>query len=133
MANPWWALAEDNGQFTYFQATTAQAQARSKLTITYGGEQALYGPYTTKADAQAAVASGQDKPQQTGNPNPPVSNPLDFLGNIANAFGDLTQANTWVRLAKIVVGGALVIAGVIHLSGAGNAVKDVAGKIPIIP
>jgi hypothetical protein len=47
---------------------------------------------------------------------PNVSNPLDFLSNIADFFSRLTQANTWLRLAEFVLGGALILVGVAHMA-----------------
>lgn len=127
-ANPWWVLQESTGQAAYFQATPAAAAARAKLAITYGGERALYGPYATKADAQAAVASGAAKPQ---NPSPPPSVPgVPGLTQIGQFFSDLGQRNTWLRVAKVVGGIALIIIGVAHLVHAGNIITTAAKAVP---
>lgn len=59
---------------------------------------------------------------------PVVANPLDWLSNIADFFDRLSQANTWIRIAEFVLGGALVLVGVAHMAK-GTPVGDAAGKI----
>lgn len=136
-AEQWWALSEVNtsnpaktGPWTYFQATAAQAQARAKLTITYGGEQALYGPYATEADAKTAVASGQDKPQQTGSPNPPsLPNPLSGLAAIGDFFGRLTEGNTWIRIGEALLGIVLIAVGLARVTHAVPVATSIARTV----
>jgi len=50
------------------------------------------------------------------------------VGSAVGSFlGDLTSRNLWLRVAKIIVGLGLILAGVIHLSGAGKDVAVAAG------
>lgn len=51
---------------------------------------------------------------------------------LASFLSDLTTAATWVRVAKVVVGGVLVIIGLSHMTGASNAVATAARKVPVI-
>ena len=62
----------------------------------------------------------------------PGSGVLTGLAAIGDFFQRLTQGNTWVRLAKIVVGGALVLIGLAHMTGADNAAFNAARKVPVI-
>jgi hypothetical protein len=125
-AEQWWALSEVTGQWAYFQATAAQAQARAKMAITYGGEQALYGPYASEAAAKAAVASGAAQPQQTGSPNvigtggnkTSLPNPLTGLAAIGDFFGRLTQGNTWIRIGEGLLGLVLIAVGIARITHA---------------
>lgn len=52
---------------------------------------------------------------------------------VTGFLGALSSANTWIRVAKVVVGGVLIMVGAAHLIGADKAVKEVARKVPVIP
>ena len=52
--------------------------------------------------------------------------------SVASFLGDLTNANTWIRLGKILVGGVLIIVAVSKMTGASNVVTEVAGKVPVL-
>lgn len=49
------------------------------------------------------------------------------LAAIGNFFGDLSQANTWIRVAKVLIGGTLLIVGLAKLTGVDKQVA-VLGK-----
>jgi hypothetical protein len=53
------------------------------------------------------------------------------INAIGDFFNRLTDKNTWIRFAKIVVGGALLIIGLAHMTGADNAVASAARKVPL--
>lgn len=57
-----------------------------------------------------------------------VSNPLDWLSNIADFFSRLSQANTWIRIAEFGLGGALILVGVAHMAK-GTQVGQTAAKV----
>lgn len=86
--------------------------------------------FSSQPSAQSYISSEQN-PYTSGTGG--IANPLGFLGNIANAFGDLTQANTWLRAAKIIVGGVLLVVGVARLTGTTDEVKKVAGAAASVP
>jgi hypothetical protein len=44
---------------------------------------------------------------------------------IASFVGSLSNSGTWIRVAKVVIGGVLVIVGLAKLSGAGKVIEDV--------
>lgn len=92
------------------------------------------GPFATEAEAQAA----QNPQQQSANPaNDAVNaaeNATGALGipaSIGNFFGALGQSNTWIRVAKVLIGGVLLIVGLVHITGASNAVANAARKVPL--
>jgi hypothetical protein len=89
------------------------------------------------ADYNAAVKEGA----QPGGPNNiltpggaagAVGSTVPGLSDIGAFFSTLAQAATWTRVAKVVVGGALLIIGISHLTGADNAVANAARKVPVI-
>lgn len=73
-----------------------------------------------KAGGQAALNAGSKAVAAVGNP-------LDWLSNIGQFFSALTQANTWIRITKVLVGGVLVVAGLIKLTGTDRKVYGLAG------
>ena len=91
------------------------------------------GPFATEAQAKTA----QNPQQQSVNPvNDAVnaaqnSNAIPGLSQIGSFFGALTSANTWIRVAKVIVGGVLLIVGLVHITGADNAVASIARKVPV--
>jgi len=50
---------------------------------------------------------------------------------VTDFLGKLSSPNTWIRVAKILVGGALLIIGLAHATGADNTVASVARKVPL--
>jgi len=102
------------------------------------------GPFPTKAKAEAA-AKGTGSPGIPGTGTGPgtststvnssngitphLPNPLAAIGDFITT---LETASTWERVAKVVLGAALILVGMAKLTGAGGALKSVAGKVPVI-
>ena len=76
-------------------------------TAALGGQQAL------NAGSQAATAA------------------VSAIPGVSGFFGALTQSATWIRVAKVIVGGVLLIVGLVHITGADNAVASIARKVPL--
>lgn len=147
-AAPWWVLVHTSygtaPQYAYFQGTQAEAEARAHSVIEVSSQRNLYGPYSTKADAQAAVKKGLTAPTPGGGgvlPPPPgidtppsggASNPASGLAAIGDFITTLETAATWERVAKVVLGAALILVGMAKLTGATGAIKSAAGKVPVI-
>lgn len=111
----------------------------------YGNWQVVMGPFPTEAAAKAAhppaglsavltaaglaaqVAAQSALGSEPNLPGPTVSNPLDWLSNIGQFFSALTQPNLWLRVAKVLLGGTLVIAGLIKLTGTDKKAYGVVG------
>jgi hypothetical protein len=135
----WWVIAytQEAGPITYqyFQGTKAQAQAQANQAVKQLGGTNLSGPYPTKAAAQAAVKNNKvNKGTSEGqNPNPATTTGISIPGisQIGDFFGALADANTWIRVAKVVFGGVLLIIGIAHITGASGAIADVARKVPL--
>jgi len=113
--------------------------ARGYQDTGYGGQDLVkwQGPFATEAQAQTA----QNPQQQSVNPvnnavnaaenSSTVGNALSIPASIGNFFAALGEANTWIRVAKVIIGGTLVIVGLVHISGVDNAVANAARKIPL--
>lgn len=70
------------------------------------------GPYATEAEGKSAQLPQQQSPNPVTDAKNALlnsnANPLDALGDIANFFDTLTQANTWKRVG-LVAGGLIVV------------------------
>ena len=154
MANAWWeviyTVITGGGRSAYVsgsgikvvQAATAAAAGTAVQAEVQGAKiTTVNGPYATQALAAAqqskdtaAQAAGTEAPTGgTGTSNNPKSN-LDIsdpLAAIAGFFSALGNANTWIRVAKVVVGGVLLIVGLVHITGVDNAAASVARKVPL--
>lgn len=101
------------------------------------------GPYPTQA--AALKAAGQDPHTTSGLPgvNKPApatgqagsSNGVtpSILPNLEGFFGALSSLNLWVRVAKIVIGGTLLIVGAAKLTGADQAVSVLGNAVAKAP
>lgn len=69
----------------------------------------------------------------TGTPLPSIPNPLDALKSIGDFFGRLTEASTWIRIGKVLVGGALLLIGLAHITGADNQIANAARNVKVLP
>jgi hypothetical protein len=84
----------------------------------------LVGAQVPEAAAAAAGNVANQFPKA-----PSVANPLDWLSNIGRFFSALGSANLWLRVAKVAVGGVMLVAGLMKLSHADQAAYGVAGKL----
>ena len=50
---------------------------------------------------------------------------------LSSFLSALTASATWVRVAKVIVGGGLVLIGVAHMTGASDAVSTAARRVPL--
>lgn len=104
------------------------------------------GPYPTEAAAR--TIAGLDKNTTSGlpgtNPKPAVTkstvnssngnlpNPLSGIDalykSVETFINDLSSANLWIRVAKVTIGGTLLIVGLAKLTGADQKIGGVAAK-----
>jgi hypothetical protein len=91
------------------------------------------GPYATQAAAKTAA----NPQQQSANPVNDAANAaensssLAIPASIGNFFAALGEVNTWIRAGKVVIGGLLLIIGLVHITGADNAIATAARKVPL--
>ena len=128
MAFPEWfvgppVVGASTDAYQVVEATTAAEAA----TFTKDGYQ---GPYPTLAAAQAQATTRQAAANSTVF-NPKLPNPLTGVNAIGAFFNDLGNSNTWIRVAKVVIGGLLLVIGIVHITGISGAAADVARKVPL--
>ena len=87
------------------------------------------GPYATQAAAQQAANQQTANATSTEFSLPGPS--LPGLPQIGDFFASLGKANTWIRVAKVLIGGVLLVVGLVHITGADNAVASAARKVPL--
>lgn len=80
--------------------------------------------------AQAGAAGAANAIEQSGNAAA-ATNFAPWATGLGDFLAALTSANTWIRVAKVVVGGVLLIVGLVHITGADNAVATAARKVPL--
>jgi len=109
----------------------------AKVTVSGKSGYLRAGPFTTLAAANAYLKVGA---KTTPSPIPGVgitpsggvtSNAIPGLSQIGDFFGALTSSNTWIRVAKVLVGGILLIMGLVHMTGTESAVKKLPVPIPV--
>jgi hypothetical protein len=90
------------------------------------------GPFATQAEAKAAANPQQQSPNPVNDATNAVENAnIPGLTQIGGFFGALSDSNTWIRVAKVVIGGMLVIVGLSDITGSDHAVAQAARKIPL--
>lgn len=92
----------------------------------------INGPYATQAAAQQALATGVAGPgtstatsSGTDTQGPNVSG----LTAIGQFFTHLGEANTWVRVAEVLVGLILITTGFARITGTQNFISAAAGAV----
>ena len=91
----------------------------------------IHGPYPTQKAANAALpaiakanpAPGELSQLYDAATSQPQSN--NSAAGLATLIGELTSSGTWIRVAKVIIGGVLVIVGLAKLTGAGKVIEDV--------
>jgi hypothetical protein len=104
------------GDVTISQLTSAQQVLNA--------ETANLVIYPTQSDAQAAADA------QNGKSNPSQGSTWEEA--LKSFLGDLTSQNAWIRAAKIIGGGAILLIGVAKLSGAGGIAAKVVKAAPLL-
>jgi len=128
---------------TVFQWTNAKARPTVATANITGLVAIVGGPYPTQAAATAAAQKDKNTTTGGGGTHPGVSvstvnssnghlpSALSGLAAIGDFFARLGDPNTWIRVAKVIAGGTLLIVGLAHMSGADNAIATVARKAPL--
>jgi hypothetical protein len=107
------------GDYTTLEATTA---AEKQTDIDNG-----YDVWFSSAAAASSYISSESS-SLNGNISSVVSTPLQEAESI---WGTLTSANLWIRIAKVLAGGVMLLVGLAHITGADNAAASLARKVPL--
>lgn len=111
--------------------TRAAAEAEANLLNTGNAATATQnqasGPPANLNTSPSAVGARVKAAGGTVGSVPSIANPLDWLANIGQFFSALTQPNLWLRITKVALGGVLVVAGLIKLTGTDKKVYGLAG------
>lgn len=116
------ALAQNSAVKVHY--TTVQAASKPNG--------ATAGPFPTQTAAQAE-ATKEDASAGLAGPLQGVGAVESAITSVPQFLQGLTSGNLWIRVAKVVIGGTLILVGVAKLTGASSAITKAAGKIPVIP
>jgi hypothetical protein len=133
----WWVVNTTPPPYTTTEYTVMEGTQAQALALPNGG--GISGPYTSLAaankvaDAEPANSTQGIAPGLGITPSGgyTATNPLSGLQSIGNFFSTLTQPDTWIRVAKVIIGGTLLIIGIAHITGASDAVSTAARKAPL--
>jgi hypothetical protein len=126
-AYPQWGVGGGTpGSSSGWKIVKATSEAQKTSYISKG-----YDAWFSTEAAAKSFEGTEESPVASGEPQGAVANAIPGLAQIGDLFGALTQASTWIRVAKVVAGGALLIIGLAHITGAGNAVAATARKVPL--
>lgn len=139
--------ASDDAQFAAAAAKNKGSTNPNTISVENIEWFNIQGPYTSQGAANNAIAA-----ISKANPSPGVlgqvakdnsSNPLGAAANVASDatqgastaiqsvegfLQGLTSANLWIRAAKIIAGGAILIVGLVKLTGADKKAGSLAAK-----
>lgn len=124
--------------------------SNNATAVVIGGKrwEVVMGPFTTQQEALSSAPPGTLSilagvataavAGATGNRNPAgafnagqqaAAGALSGLSAIGDFFTRLESGNLWVRVVKIVAGGSLLVAALVHMTGAGGAAASTLRKI----
>jgi hypothetical protein len=92
----------------------------------------INGPYTTQAQANAAIPAIQKAHPAPGEISQAVDaatgqpQSSNSAAGLTAFLGELSDSGTWIRVAKVIIGGVLVIVGLAKLTGVGSEAATVA-------
>lgn len=115
--SPWWVISVSTlnskpWQAISFQGTRQEAQAKQVGGI-------LAGPFGSDTDAVKWGENWSKTTHHAFTDNPGVLPPVipNPVSGISGLLSDLTSANLWIRVAKIVLGGVILTVGLAKLTG----------------
>lgn len=160
-SSPWWVggyieagMSASGSSGTPYFPFVFQA-ANHAQAVANDGAKLLAGPFSTQQAAQdwatayeknpATLHAGSSLPKSPGNPVPGSNGnngagtvtgdtppaPVSGLAAIGQFFTNLGSANLWIRVAKVVIGGALLIIGLAHMTGSDHAIARTARMVPL--
>lgn len=128
-----WGAAAGNAYATYNRnhpgnSAYVNAQQFLDIIVAEGLANGIKTAVSTTGTALGAIpGAAAQGAQNAAN----ALNPLTGVDAIGGFFNKLGEANTWIRVAKVAVGGLLLIVGIVHITGAGGPVASAARKVPL--
>ncbi len=123
-------LAAGEGFHGYATQAQAQAHPNSVNLITRALADTWIADYNA-AVRESAQPGGSNNILTPGGAAGAVGSTVPGLSGIGSFFTTIGKAGTWARAAEVIIGGALIVIGLSHLTGASNAVATAARKVPV--
>lgn len=129
---PWFVELDSKGQPTTTIEKASKSPGKNWLLVVEAQD------YMTHAEVEKLVAAykaGQNPMGASGPETPAAHKASQAVQTGTQAVGDflskLGQANTWIRVAEVILGILLITSGLMKLSGASADIVDIAKKVPI--
>lgn len=140
LSSQWAGYTYHNNASTPYEGMNA-----SQLYAYLAGKDPAASPYTVAVGVSdlllsSGIAAGVQQGASTGLAAiGAAANPASYSGivpswssGLLSFLGDITSKNLWIRVGKVVIGGALLLIGMAHITGANNGVAKAARKVPVI-
>lgn len=118
------------GKSVQFPGTSVNINPTSPAGFGGSSTAIIIGPFKSKAQAQSEASAGKYSPGVSGSGNESSAAQVPGIQQIGDFFSKLGNSNTWIRVGKVVIGAALIIVGISHMTGMDNAAGKVARKVP---
>jgi hypothetical protein len=136
-----WFYNSYSGELTSASGVAALAYEAAIHTGTGWHELPIPAGDTESQAAAYVTANYKGDPAPTtsisqGLANEPASGAKAVVGSLGNlagflGVGSISGTNLVIRAAKVIIGGLLLIIGLVHITGADNAVASLARKVPL--
>src|ERR1700722_14753379 len=126
--------AADDRQFAAAAAKDKGSASPVTISVENVSWYNINGPYATQAAANAAIPAIQKAHPAPGEASQLVDaatgqpQSANSAAALTGFISSLENSGTWVRVAKVVIGGALVIIGLARMTGADGAVGSAAKR-----
>lgn len=123
-------------QWLSWYATDKQAHPGGTLLQYETGFVILWEDATLGGDIAAATTGGATTVGNFGNAAVAGTNNFytsTLFGGLTKLAGELNSSAFWLRAAKVVIGGVLLIVGLSKIAGVDNAITEAVKKVPIVP
>ena len=143
------ASVKGGGQVQVSDTVFKWTDNKAKPTVDSAGITGLVaitgGPYPTQAAAQKAAEG--DPATHPGIPGTGTKVPVTVstagssggtfklpnpLSGIQGFLADITSANLWIRVAKVIIGGAILLTGLAKMTGAGGIAAKAVKVAPLL-
>jgi hypothetical protein len=113
-----------------FELTGKDADGLNRLISDAGGsgKGGVWGPFNTRAEAEAARTAHSPETLTHAIDTSTPGLPIPGLTTVEGFLSTLTNSNTWLRVAEVILGLVLIAVGLAKLTNAVPVATRIAGK-----
>lgn len=131
--------AADDAKFTAAAAKNKGSKNPETISVENIEWFNIQGPFTTQAAANAAIPAiqkanpapgvlGQAAKDNASNPVGAVANAASKITSLSDFLSVLGEPDLWIRVAKVIAGGLILIVGLLKLTGTDKTIGGIAAK-----